>query len=196
MKESQTILKKDGRVDYLPRFLSSKESEGYFNLLKEEINWKKDELIMFGKRIVMRRESAWFADEERPYKYAGINRQGETWTPHLSELKNRVEDFLGLQLNSCLANYYFDGHDGMGFHSDDEKMLNPEKPIISISLGAERIFQFQHKKTKALKEVWLEDGSLLVMHPPCQVYWKHALRKNKKQDQPRINLTFRVILNK
>lgn len=102
MKESQTILKKDGRVDYLPRFLSSKESEGYFNLLKEEINWKKDELIMFSKRIVMRRESAWFADEERPYKYAGINRKGETWTPHLSELKNRVEDFWAFSLTPAL----------------------------------------------------------------------------------------------
>jgi alkylated DNA repair dioxygenase AlkB len=83
----------------------------------------------------------------------------------------------------------------MGFHSDDEKMLDGNQPIASISLGAKRVFQFQHKTTKVKSEVMLEDGSLLVMYPPCQEYWKHALPKNKPLENPRINLTFRRILN-
>jgi len=195
MKSIQTLLSSDGRVDYIPDFLSAQESRKSFDKLKDEIDWQQDELIMFGRRIVMRRESAWFANGNKSYKYAGINRKGQSWTPQLESLKNKVVDFAGIEFNSCLANYYFDGNDGMGFHADDEKMLDSNKPIISLSLGAERIFQFQHKKTKLKKEIVLEDGSLLAMHPPCQKYWKHALPKTKSLDQPRINLTFRSVLN-
>jgi len=191
----QTILNKDGRVDYFPNFITHGDSELYFKKLRAEIPWSKDELIMFGKKITMRRESAWFADGGRSYKYAGINRQGFSWPKPLNTIKERVEEVLDVQFNSCLVNFYFDGNDGMGFHSDDEKMLDSQHPIASVSIGTDRIFKFQHKATREQKEVLLKDGSLLVMNPPCQEYWKHALPKNKKEKNSRINLTFRKVLD-
>jgi alkylated DNA repair dioxygenase AlkB len=195
MNSGQTVLNQDGKVEYYPNFIASEKSANYFQELREEIAWSKDELIMFGKRITMRRESAWFADGGKSYKYAGIKREGLTWSPRLESVKKRLEYFLKVKFNSCLANYYFDGGDGMGFHSDNEKMLDANHPIASISFGTDRIFQFQHKKTKLKKEVFLKDGSLLIMHPPCQEYWKHALPKTKDINNPRINLTFRKVLD-
>jgi len=195
MSSAQAVLNQDGKVEYYPNFILKEKSNVSFQELRKEIAWSKDELIMFGKRITMRRESAWFADGAKSYKYAGINREGLIWSPRLKGLKERLEDFMGVQFNSCLANHYFDGKDGMGFHSDDEKMLDANHPIASISIGSDRVFQFQHKKTKLKKEVMLQDGSLLVMYPPCQEYWKHALPKTKDINNPRINLTFRKVLD-
>lgn len=67
--------------------------------------------------------------------------------------------------------------------------------IASISLGAERKFVFKHKESKETISHILEQGSLLVMKGDTQQYWQHSLPKTKKIKEPRINLTFRTILN-
>jgi alkylated DNA repair dioxygenase AlkB len=81
----------------------------------------------------------------------------------------------------------------MGWHSDDEKELNNSTPIASVSLGARRKFAFRHKQDKTTSSLFLENGSLLIMHPPIQEHWQHALLKTKIAIGPRINLTFRQI---
>jgi alkylated DNA repair dioxygenase AlkB len=81
----------------------------------------------------------------------------------------------------------------MGWHSDDEKELNNSAPIASVSLGARRKFAFRHKQDKTTSSLFLENGSLLIMHPPIQEHWQHALLKTKIAIGPRINLTFRQI---
>jgi alkylated DNA repair dioxygenase AlkB len=95
--------------------------------------------------------------------------------------------------NSCLLNLYHDGNDGMGWHSDDEKELDGQAPIASLSLGAKRKFAFRNKENKSTVSVFLENGSALIMHAPTQDYWQHSLLKTKTVHEPRINLTFRRI---
>ncbi len=53
---------------------------------------------------------------------------------------------------------------------------------------------FKHKQTKQTVSVVLEHGSLLVMKGATQSNWLHSLPKSKNITQPRINLTFRIIL--
>lgn len=195
MKSAQTILNRDGRVEYLEEFLRREDSDVLFKNLMSEIDWSSDELIMFGKHIRMTRKSAWYADESQHYKYAGISRQGKDWTPSLKSIKSKIETAIDTSFNSCLANLYHNGSEGMGMHADNEKMLDPQSPIVSLSLGAERLFRFQHKVGDLMSEVRLQHGSLLIMQPPCQEYWKHALIKAKNIGNARINLTFRNILN-
>ncbi|HCI01866.1 MAG TPA: alpha-ketoglutarate-dependent dioxygenase AlkB, partial [Oceanospirillaceae bacterium] len=93
--------------------------------------------------------------------------------------------------NACLANFYHDGNDAMGYHCDNEKDLQPEAAIASLSLGAPRRFCFKHRGTKAKVELTLAHGSLLVMQGDTQKHWLHALPVAKKVDQSRVNLTFR-----
>jgi len=90
-------------------------------------------------------------------------------------------------------NYYRNGKDYIGFHSDSE--VNKGDLIASISLGTTRKFVLRHKKWKENEtdkiEFELIGGSLLIMRGDTQDHWKHALIKQPKVEGSRINLTFR-----
>jgi len=167
------------------------QKEKLFDKLKEEVDWKQDEVVMFGKRLTLRRLSAWYGDEPFEYTYSKVSRQALPWTETLAEIKSQVEKISGETFNSCLLNFYHDGADSMGWHSDDEPELDPNASIASVSLGAERKFAFKHKRSKETVSTFLENGSLLLMKPPTQEHWLHTLRKSKKVSEGRINLTFR-----
>ena len=96
-----------------------------------------------------------------------------------------------------LVNRYKDGNDKMGSHKDDEKELDHNVPIASLTFGAERdfIFQHQNRKEDCIEDVKivLKDGMLLLMHDPTNSFWYHGLPQRKKCREPRINLTFRKI---
>ena len=83
----------------------------------------------------------------------------------------------------------------MAWHSDGEKDLKKNGAIASVSFGAERKFAFKHKESKEKVEVWLENGSLLVMKGATQSHWLHRLPPTKKVFSPRVNLTFRTIVD-
>jgi alkylated DNA repair dioxygenase AlkB len=112
----------------------------------------------------------------------------------LKDLKSLVEKVSGETYNSCLLNLYHVGEEGMGWHSDDEKELKKDGAIASLSFGAERKFQFKHKKTDDQVDVFLEHGSMLLMKGTVQTHWLHRLPPTKKVLKPRINLTFRTIV--
>jgi alkylated DNA repair dioxygenase AlkB len=121
--------------------------------------------------------------------------QPHVFTHALLEIKEQVEKVALVKFTSCLLNYYRDGKDSNGWHSDDEKELGKNPVIASVSLGAPRMFHFRNKKDKTLKhKLPLEHGSLLLMQGTTQHYWQHQLPKTAKNVGGRINLTFRVII--
>jgi len=153
--------------------------------------WRNDEVLMFGRRLVLSRKMAWFGDV--PYKYSGALKTPLPWSRQLLELKTVLEAACGHSFNSCLLNYYADGSEGMGWHSDDEKSLVSNAAIASLSLGAQRNFRFKHRRTGETVSVLLETGSLLVMGGETQTHWVHCLPKSKRILEPRINMTFRLM---
>ncbi|MCW1883344.1 alpha-ketoglutarate-dependent dioxygenase AlkB [Luteolibacter flavescens] len=187
------LLPKDGTVVYHGRIFDEVTSRNYYERLSSSIPWRHDEVVMFGKRIVTAREVAWFADAGIPYRYSGTVKQAIAWTDELAELKYIVEGITGLSFNSCLANLYHHGGEGMSWHSDDEKALLKRAGIASLSFGAERDFAFRHKLTAETISLRLVNGSLLVMKDETQEFWKHALPKAARIKEPRINLTFRTM---
>jgi alkylated DNA repair dioxygenase AlkB len=192
---NNTLLNKDGgTVNYYGKILSSEEANQYFGLLMQNIQWKNDDLVFFGKHVTTKRKVAWYGDSECLYTYSNTTKRALAWTKELSELKQIVEKYAGAKFNSCLLNLYHNGNEGMGWHSDDEESLGKDNnTIASLSFGAERKFSFKHKQTKQIISVVLEHGSLLVMKGTTQSNWLHSLPKSKNIIQPRINLTFRAI---
>ena len=188
------ILTKDGTVNYYGKILSSEEANRYFDLLMQNTQWEKDEVIIFGKHITTKRKVAWYGDSEYLYTYSNTTKRALAWTMELSELKQIVEELAVIKFNSCLLNLYHNGSEGMGWHSDDEESMGKNNAIASLSFGAERKFLFKHKQTKQTVPIILEHGSMLVMKGATQMNWLHSLPKSKKVTGPRINLTFRTIV--
>lgn len=188
------LLSRDGELYYFRVFLDGQKADRFFRILFADIEWKHDEVIMFGKKIATKRKYAWFGDRPFSYKYSNSLKVASVWTPELVELKKCVENFAGEEFNSCLLNLYHSGEEGMAWHSDNEKELKKNGAIASASLGAERKFVCKHKVTGEKTEQILEHGSLLLMKGSIQAHWLHSLPKSKKVSEPRINLTFRTIV--
>src|SRR5690606_41971434 len=162
--------------------------------LLSRIDWKNDEAVIFGKRIITKRKVAWYGDRPFKYTYSNTTKSALPWTKELLELKAMVEERVGEKFNSCLLNLYHSGDEGMAWHSDNEKDLKKNGAIGSLSFGAERKFAFKHKETKETVSLCLEHGSLLVMRDATQMHWLHRLPPSKLIVKPRINLTFRTIV--
>jgi alkylated DNA repair dioxygenase AlkB len=191
---SINLLPFDGTVNYYGCILKKEEANFYYSNLLEKIDWKNDEAIIFGKKYITKRKVAWYGDQPYEYAYSNITKKALHWTKELLELKKIVEQESGEQYNSCLLNLYHNGDEGMAWHSDAEKDLKKNGAIGSLSFGAERKFSFKHKGNNETVSVLLEHGSLLVMKNQTQSYWLHRLPPTKKIFQPRINLTFRSIV--
>ena len=192
--KKENVLPRDGSVRYFGRVFDQAAADALLNELRESTPWSRDEVIMFGRRIITAREVSWHGDEPFTYTYSGITKQAQPWTPVLRKIKTAVETLSGASFNSCLLNLYHDGSEGMSWHSDNEKMLAKHAAIASVSFGAERKFCFKHKRHPESASLILEHGSLLVMAGETQTHWLHALPKSKRVTSPRINLTFRTIV--
>ncbi|SRX55502.1 hypothetical protein AEQU1_02524 [Aequorivita sp. CIP111184] len=193
MDPNINLLPKDGTVNYYGTIFSTEEANHYYETLLNTINWKNDEAIIFGKKIITKRKVAWYGETEFEYTYSKITKKANLWTQELLELKKQIEAKCGETFNSCLLNLYHSGEEGMAWHSDAEKDLKKNGAIASLSLGAERKFAFKHKETKETISLNLEHGSLLIMKGTTQSHWLHRLPPTKKVQSPRINLTFRTI---
>ena len=191
---SKNWLPKDGPVNYYGPIFSMEEANEFYQTLWETIEWRNDEAIIFGKHILTKRKVAWYGEQPFEYTYSKTTKRALPWTKALLELKDRIELETGELFNSCLLNLYHSGEEGMAWHSDGETDLKKDGAIASLSFGAERKFGFKHKVTKEKVELHLEHGSLLVMKGTTQTHWLHRLPPTKKIHTPRINLTFRTIV--
>ena len=189
------VLNNDGEANYYGMVMTTSEANTYYNLLLKNINWKSDEALYHGKHIVTKRKVAWYGDQGFLYTYSNTTKQALPWTNELIDLKRKTELITNSQFNSCLLNLYHDGNEGMTWHSDDEKSLGMNTVIASLSFGAERKFSFKHRRTRQTISLLLENGSLLVMRGNTQSNWLHSLPLSSKINHPRINLTFRTIVD-
>lgn len=190
-EELGSVLPYDGEVFYHSGFLNRSDADRFYQQLFTTCRWENDRVVMYGKTIVTPRSVAWYGEKPFDYTYSHITRRADSFPESLAEIKRRLEDFCGHRFNACLANLYHEGKEGMGWHSDDESELVRDYPIASVSLGAPRRFVFKHKSTGLKKECVLEHGSLLMMTGGTQRHWLHRLPPMLRVKEPRINLTFR-----
>jgi len=192
--ETTNLLPYGGEVIYYGQVMETSKADHYLNKLLNTIEWKNDEAVIFGRHIITKRKVAWYADINYSYTYSNTTKHALPWTKELLELKKLAEEITGHEYNSCLLNLYHNGDEGMAWHSDDEKALGKDTAIASLSFGAERKFALKHRDSKHKEEVILQHGSLLIMKGATQSNWLHSLPKSKKISTPRVNLTFRTMV--
>ncbi|SMF77291.1 alpha-ketoglutarate-dependent dioxygenase AlkB family protein [Pseudobacteriovorax antillogorgiicola] len=193
--DSENLLPRDGEAYLFPQVFSPEESQQLFQSLYQNVIWRQEEIILFGRKVMQPRLTAWCADSDKHLRYSGITMIPDPWSKELILIKSRVESVARQSFNGVLLNLYRDGRDSMGWHQDNEVELGRRPCIASVSFGAHRSFHFKHRSTQDLKvKLELEDGSLLLMQGDCQDHWLHCLPKRLRIDRPRINLTFRKLL--
>jgi alkylated DNA repair dioxygenase AlkB len=179
--------------------------------LQQAVPWHQPVVTVFGQRHPVPRLTCWLGDPGCTYAYSGLLEHPHPWTPPLEQVRQLLAAHLGVGFNSLLLNRYRDGRDRMGWHADDEQELAVGHPIASLSLGASRTLRFRprHRPGRRLGEgeaalgegasgeaafgVELGDGDLLLMWPPTQRGWQHALPARLGVKGERLNLTFRRI---
>jgi len=182
----------DGELGWMAQLPLPWSNADVFARLLAETDWREETVVIYGKRHLQPRLSAWYG--EKAYAYSGLRLQPTPFTPLLLTLRDAVEAATGHAFNSVLLNYYRNERDSMGLHSDDEPELGPRPAIASLSFGEARTFILKHKHTRQTVRVPLTDGSLLLMAGDTQQYWLHGINKMTKSLQGRINLTFRKIV--
>ena len=184
----------DADIVYFPTFFDSDVASDLYQDLLREIPWQQDNIKVFGKEHAQPRLTALFGNDAKPYSYSNITMQPKPWNLLLQKIKYHVESVAEINFTTVLLNYYRDGKDSNGWHSDNEKELGSNPTIASVSLGSERMFQLKHNTNPLLRQnILLENGSLLIMKGATQHHWKHQIPKTSKPIGGRINLTFRVI---
>jgi len=208
-KPNETYLINDkengAKVTFIANFLTKKESKALMKTILDTCEWSRDEFTIFGKTIPSPRRISAFG--ERNYKALYDNSKSYTnhhrrpphdWIPEMQELKERVEKYTGETFTIAIINRYDGGQESIGWHSDKEKDLVAGSSIVSITLGAERDFQFKkitkedEGKPKIITKE-LTDGSMVVMNSDTQDHYQHCVPKRKNVKGTRINITFRNV---
>lgn len=158
------------------------------------IQWNHDSINLYGKNVFLPRYSAWYGDSDKPYTYSGLTLHPKPWNPVLLEIKKKIEAVSNTEFNSVLLNWYRDGSDHIGWHTDAEKELGRNPIIGSVNFGATRSFQIRRIANNSEKITFpLFHGTVLMMMGELQHFWQHSVPKEKKIKTSRINLTFRTI---
>lgn len=184
------VLPYGGEATLWSQFITNPDE--VFEQLLCDVMWEDHFITLFGRSVKEPRQSAWFHTEGLAYRYSQSERIAQTFTPLLNDIMTRCAETANATFNSVLANLYRDGTDSMGWHADDEPELGREPVIASVSLGAERRFDFRHRESGDTASVVLPHGSLLVMRGQSQHQWVHRIARTKKVQTPRVNLTFRL----
>lgn len=183
-------------IEYYPDVLklTPEEYTHLWNLHPEE----RATFQMYGKTKQMHR---WNQSYGRSYAFSGqVARAAEGETPEIVQrcmgIANSHESLQGSEhaFNMSLVNWYKDGMDYISFHSDDERQLIAREPIVCFSFGAARKFRLVPKEgveggVKA--DLFLEDGSMIVMGGRCQETHKHSIPTSTRVSRSRVSVTLR-----
>ena len=163
-----------------------------YHQLREETQWLHPSYENPDGRVVhIPRLTANYG--ERSYDYSGLTFTPVPWTPLLEQLKAVAEYLTGETYNALILQYYRDGSDGVGWHSDNDPCIAKDPTIVSMSFGETRGFWFRHteNKTERLK-LEVHSGDVLIMRGDLQDHYVHKVPKETGKSG-RINLTFRKV---
>ena len=175
----------------LPEKMTLSEEE--FKKLWEERPEKASKVIIYGKEMdVPRRQQSYGIS----YRFSGTINRAKEFIPIIQkylDYANEIDTSEGI-FNMALVNWYKDGDEYIGHHSDDEKQLISNSPIYCFSFGHARDFLLKNKTTGEVKKLILENNSLVVMGGECQKTHTHSIPKRKKVKEARISITLRKFI--
>ncbi|MCI4667568.1 MAG: alpha-ketoglutarate-dependent dioxygenase AlkB [Bacteroidia bacterium] len=127
------------------------------------------------------------------YRYTGsVNNAlpiSEKLRPFLEWSQENIDD----RLNGILLNWY-DGASKhyIGAHRDDNRDLMNGSPIVTISMGEERILRMRPYKEKGYRDFLLDPGSVVIIPEKTNLHWTHEVPHFARYKGRRISITLRA----
>jgi alkylated DNA repair dioxygenase AlkB len=148
-------------------------------------------LIRIHGRLVKtpRWQQAYGAD----YHYSGRTNLGLPVPPDLEPFLGWGRSNVHQGLNSLLLNWY-DGKLGhyIGPHHDSDTNMVRGSPVVTVSLGEERVFRLSNPNSRATRDFAARDGTVFIMPYDTNLAWKHAVPRFARHQGRRISLTLRA----
>ena len=185
-------------------------ADKYFSQLRDEIVW--NEMKQKGGRVprdisIQGTLETINDDEYEPlYRHPADEQPVLTsWTPTARLIKEKIEEILQQKLNHALIQFYRNGKDFIGEHSDKTLDVLRGSNIVNYSLGAARTMILKHKTIAGLKQRFkLPHNSLFILGWKTNREWFHSIRQDNRADRDkdsdelafssqRISLTLRTI---
>jgi alkylated DNA repair dioxygenase AlkB len=183
-KNPTILVGERGDVTYIPEFLDRSTADALVEELKADTQWRADSRLMYGKRVLVPRETAGRGDRMR-----------QPWTPDLEAVRKLIERHTRTAYDYCFLNRYRDGRDAVAWHGDRDGTRDARLVVASLSLGATRTFQLRPKKDSGLLcnpiSVDVNHGDLVIMAGDTQLYWEHRVPRDPRITGERLNVTFR-----
>jgi alkylated DNA repair dioxygenase AlkB len=129
----------------------------------------------------------------RDYHYTGRVNQALPVPPLLEPLLIWSREGIHRRLNGLLLNWY-DGQLGhyIGPHHDSTKDMVADAPIVTVSLGEERIFRLTRPKTRERRDFPALHETVFVMPYDTNLAWKHEVSRSARWRGRRISVTLRA----
>ena len=150
-------------------------------------------------------QSAWFSNCNIPYswnnaKSGHVTRKkpfGIDESSTLSKILNDVNSSFALSLNSCLIQFYPNGHNGVRLHDDLEPEMSRDDPIVVLTVGSTRPIEFYNNYQSPSEKPALTlnplQGSIYTMLSGSQDYFRHRVPADMSCDGWRASFSFRSV---
>ncbi|MEZ4884697.1 MAG: alpha-ketoglutarate-dependent dioxygenase AlkB [Chitinophagales bacterium] len=127
------------------------------------------------------------------YRYTGSKNNALPIPDILKVFLEWSQENIDERLNGLLLNWY-DGlkNHYIGAHRDSTKDLQEGSPIVTISLGEERVFRMRPYKNKGFKDIEIRNGNVIVVPWNTNQHWTHEVPHFKKYSGKRISITLRA----
>lgn len=196
----------DGKLEYedeLFSYIPNQYNESFcwelLQRLKTQHHFAQSKIRVFGRDCLAPRKEVLLSSQSGiRYKYSGAELVSEKWSEEIGKMCANLSEKFGVSLNSVLVNWYRNGEDCVGRHSDDEQNMAHDT-IVTVSLGVARKLRVYSRKLhkeddeKKLLEIQLQNGSIHIQKLGMQKVRKHEIPKEKRLVGERISLTFRMM---
>ncbi|BDS12176.1 alpha-ketoglutarate-dependent dioxygenase AlkB [Aureispira anguillae] len=127
------------------------------------------------------------------YVYTGSKQNSLPITTSLKPFQNWCQAQIHPQMNSLLLNWY-EGEKKhyIGPHRDSPLGLLVGTPIVTISMGEERIFRFRPWRGKGYQDFVVKNGTVVIIPWDTNKAWTHEVPHFVRFKNRRISVTLRV----
>lgn len=151
------------------------------------------QITIHGREVAAPR---WDQAYGRNYVYSGQVNVAAPVPDILQPLFSWVQSAINPHLNGVLVNWY-DASLGhyIGPHRDSTRNMVENAPIVTVSLGEERVFRMRPVTGRGYRDFSVAHGSVVMIPYATNQRWKHEIPRFKRFSGKRISITFRAFVD-